>query len=107
MDSPGRATKPACELRLMIRPYGFGHHDPCHGLAHEKRALHVDVEGEVEVGFGRVDGRVGRAEPGIVDEDVDATELGHRLRRPRGDLVQVEHVHLEPDGSAAHLDGSR
>ena len=50
----------------MIRPYRFCHHDPCRGLAREKRAFHIDVEGEVEVALGGVDRRVGRAEPALL-----------------------------------------
>ena len=52
-------------------------------LADEEEALDVDAEGEVEVGLGGILGRrLGRAQAGVVDEDVDAPEASRRRARP-------------------------
>ena len=80
---------PACELRLTIRPRALADHHAARRLAREEEALDVDVDRQVEVGLGDVLGGVLRAEPGVVDEDVEPPEaVDDRVDRRR-DLVEV------------------
>ena len=77
------------------------HHAP-YRLAGEEDALHVHVEGEVEVLLDHLLGRSAGAEAGIVYEDVQPAKRIDRLVDRRTDLLQPAHVHLHGERSAAH-----
>ena len=81
-------------------------HVAADALAEEEERLEIGVHHRVPVGFGEID-RVGAADdPGIVDEDVDASEFGkHRIdeRLHRADARQVGGEILAPAAQPAHL----
>src|SRR3546814_11088515 len=70
-------------------------------LAEEEERLQIGVHHRVPVGLGEVD-RVGAADDtGIVDEDVDAPELGERRVDERLDRADARQVGGEILGAAA------
>jgi hypothetical protein len=71
-------------------------------LAGEEEAPHVDLERQVEVGLGDQLGRVGRAEAGVVDEDVEPAERGQRPGDGFVDLAGIAYVHRHGERLAPH-----
>jgi hypothetical protein len=77
-------------------------HHPPGGLAGEEEALDVHVEGQVEVLLGHLLGRGARAEPRVVDQDVEAPEPAHDIGDRGLDLVEPADVHADGQRPLPH-----
>ncbi len=101
-DSPGSATKPACELRFTMRPPPWRIISRPTGWR-RRSAFQIHRAGEIKVRLGYVRRRVLGTQTSVIDKDIDATELGHQRLYSAPDLVQTGHVHLKRNRSAPHL----
>ena len=76
-------------------------HDPHALLNEEERRAHVDVEDLVEAFLRRVKNIAAIAEPGGVDQRIDAAEALVRLRDHLAAIGDLREVRLDKDGRAA------
>ena len=83
-------------------PVSLLDHDPTGRLAGEEDALHVHIEGEVEVLLDHVLGGRTRAEPRVVHEDVEPPKGPPHLLDGGRDLLQPTHVHGHGRRPPAH-----
>ncbi len=77
-------------------------HDFRGSLRGEERCFQIDGEGGVEFLFGDVEGQIGEAVAGVVDEDVELAEMRGGVGYAAGDLIEVGNIHLQRKGTAAH-----
>ncbi len=76
-------------------------HDRGDGLRAEIRSFEVDIDGSVPVVFGGLEHALGDHDPGVVDEDVDASESVQGGRDEVRDVGAPRDVGLDRDRFAA------
>src|SRR6185437_12765177 len=76
-------------------------HDFRSGLRSEKCRFQIDIQRFVEFIFGNVDGEIGEAATGVVDEDVELSELRGRSVDGAVDLFELGDIHLKRESVSA------
>src|SRR4029077_15329331 len=74
----------------------------CGGLAGEESGLQIQGESEVEVVFVDVEREATDAVAGVVDENVQLSEMFSSFLNGGRDLSEIGHVHLKRQRLAAH-----
>ena len=77
-------------------------HDFRGSLRGEERCFQIDGEGGVEFMLGDVEGQIGEAVAGVIDEDVELAEMRGGVSYAAGDLIEMGNIHLQRKGAAAH-----
>ena len=78
---PGLPVTPTTEVMLMMRPIAAAHHRMRQLAGQPEHRGQVDLQHRVPVGVRHAHEQAVLGDAGIVDEDVDAFELGLGLLR--------------------------
>ena len=101
-DSVGSAANPAWELMLMMRPlFCRIMTRPAAWLA-KNGPLQIDGQGQIEILFVHVLRQIVGRESGIVDQDVEPSEMPDGVIDCLKYLIEPGHVHLQGKRAAAH-----
>ena len=101
-DSVGSAANPAWELMLMMRPlFCRIMTRPAAWLA-KKGPLQIDGQGQIEILFAHIFRQIVGRESGIVDQDVEPSEMPDGVIDGLKYLIEPGHVHLQGKRAAAH-----
>ena len=76
-------------------------HQFCHRLGGEESAFEIDIHGEVKILFAHVLGEILGAEPDIVDQYVDTTEMLVGFGDACANAIQIGEVHTHSKRTAA------
>ena len=87
----------------MIFPALLVDHNPADRLAAEKKTGQVGVQDPTPVLFGYFQGRFGDVDAGVVDQDIDATEMLKGLFHPFFNIGFLGNVHRHHQTPAAEL----
>ena len=101
-DSVGSAANPAWELMLMMRPlFCRIMTRPAAWLA-KNGPLQIDGQGQIEILFAHVLRQIVGRESGVVDQDVEPSEMPDGVIDGLKYLIEPGHVHLQGKRAAAH-----
>ena len=94
----GTASPSVFDARLTIRPRGVLTHRSHDGLRHQELGVDVDSLDAFPFGEVQLEDVLGGENPGIIDEDVDASGETEHVGGNGGDLLRIGKVRLQRKG---------